>query len=344
MLNTQEYVPNRFGYGKEDKGFHVGEKPWYAIGTQLVDQAPTLEEGIKIAGLDWTVDLQDLQTEAGVKTQFKGVMRSDNNECLGAVTKSYTPLQNTDAFKFFEPFIESGYASLDAAGSFRNGRKVWILAKINKEDIVVSGEDRVQKYIILSNSHDGGSAVRVGYTPYRISCQNTLTVAENSNKSQLIRVRHGKNVVEVINSIQKTMNIIDQTFVTTQEKYRELAKKEVNKKDLAKYVQAVFSKDSLEKLLLEEADVPEKEFAQVMKDKEKEEISVQRQKLIERVEEIFEMEYATHKQANAWTAYNSVNYILNHERGRNTESAYNSLWFESASILDRRALALANRI
>lgn len=330
----------RFGYGKTDKGFHVGDKPWYAVGTQLIDQAPTLEEGIKIAGLDWTVEQKPLYTEGGVKTNFNGIVRSDNNQCLGVV-KTYTPLQNTDAFKFFEPFIDSGYASLDAAGSFRNGRKVWILAKINKEDIVVDGEDIVQKYILLSNSHDGGSAVRVGYTPYRISCQNSLTIAESSSRSQLIRVRHGKDVVETITSIQETMNIIDQTFITTQENYRKLAQTSINSKDLQKYIMASFSKENFEKSFQEWMTLSNEEFKAKI---EKEKISEARKKLMARVEEIFEMEYATHGKATAWTAYNSVNYILNHERGRNLESSYNSLWFESAGRTDRKALQLAERL
>ena len=53
-----------------------------------------------------------------------------------------------------------------------------------------------------------------------------------------------------------------------------------------------------------------------------------------------QMEYAH----NAWTAYNAVNSYLNHDRGRNQESTYNSLWFQSARRLDQRALALAEKL
>ena len=327
---TQTIEKTRFGYGQNDKGFHVGTKPWYAVGTQLIDKAPSVAEGIKIAGFDWDVELTDLQSVDGHPTQFKGVMRSDNNACLGAVTKNYNPLQNTEAFKFFEPFIESGQATLDAAGSFYNGRKVWILAKINRDDIIMneSKNDIIEKYILLSNSHDGGSAVRVGYTPFRISCQNTLTVAENSNRSQLIKVYHRKNVVEAINCVADTMNLIDQTFKTYEEKYRYLATLPVDKKDLENYVKAVFSKKSLEDLYENETG-----FSDI-------EVNNMRKSLIERVEEVFEMEYAH----NAWTAYNAVNSYLNHDRGRNQESTYNSLWFQSARRLDQRALALAEKL
>ena len=218
------------------------------------------------------------------------------------------------------------------------------MAKINRDDMILSDTDKVEKYILLSNSHDGGSAVRIGYTPYRVSCSNSLSVAENSNKSQLIRVYHKKNVYEVVCDIQETMNIIDQTFKTTEEKYRELMEKPINTADLKKYVLAVFSRKDLEKMFTMEADIPEKEFQERKEQIEKEEISKAQQKLIERVEEIFDVEYAKHKQANAWTAYNSVNYILNHEKSRTQESAYHSLWFHQKGVLDRKALTLASRL
>lgn len=327
---TQTLQRTGFGYEQHDSGFHVGTKPWYAVGTQLLEKAPTVEEGIKLAGLDWNVELKPLQTEDGITTDLKGVVRTDINEILGVVTNKYQPLQNVDAFKFFQEFIDNGLATLDSAGSFHNGKRVWILAKINREDMIIDekNDDRVEKYILLSNSYNGKTAVRIGYTPIRVSCMNTLSAAHNNSKSQLIKVYHRGNIVKTVGSLVETMNLIDQTFITTEEKYKQLAQMQIKKEDLQKYVKAVFSKKSLEELYDNETGFSEYETRQL------------RKSLMERVEEVFEMEYAT----NAWTAYNSVNNFICHVRGKDQTSGLNALWFESAKRLNERALEAAENI
>ena len=45
--------------------------------------------------------------------------------------------------------------------------------------IRVIGDDITDKYLLLSNSHDGHGAVQVKFTPIRVVCNNTLTMALN---------------------------------------------------------------------------------------------------------------------------------------------------------------------
>ena len=156
-----------------------------------------------MAGLDWTVSKRTLKTEDGVIIDSKAIMRDDINTQLGITSDSYTPLQNTEAFKFFEPFIENDLATLETAGSLFNGRIVFILAKINSGNMVIQKGDEVEKYILLSNSHTGGQAVRVGYTPIRVVCNNTLSYAESSSKSNLIRVHHRPNLGQTMEAIHR---------------------------------------------------------------------------------------------------------------------------------------------
>lgn len=320
------------GILETDTMFSVKERPWHGLG-KVIQTAPTIEEGLKEAGLDWEVKLTAISTKVGGQhvriPGKKAAVRCSDNSVLGVVGENYSILQNTDAFKFFEPFVDEGLVTLETAGSLFNGRKVWILAKASSEiqEITKADGDAVENFILLSNAHDGTMAVRVGFTPVRVVCNNTLTFAEESKLSKLIRVRHSGNVVETLENIRETMDMINQQFLATVEQYKELAQKPVVKSDIANYVKQVMS--------------PKKQMEQIVKQyeseqEEKEAIEKERTRLIKRVEEIFELEPAR----TAWNLYNSVNYYLNHESGQ-AESRYNSLWFGNNKKRDARALQLA---
>lgn len=316
------------GILENDTMFSVGKKPWHGLGTVL-ENAPTIEEGIKIAGLDWNVSLRPIVTndEDSVNIDtHKIVVRDDIKQPLGVVGSNYKVLQNKEAFSFFKPFIENEMASLETAGSLFNGKKVFILAKINSDNIVVSKDDEIEKFILISNSHDATQSLRVGFTPIRVVCNNTLSAAENSMQSQLIKLTHKGNIVQSLSELRETMDLINQQFIATEEQYKYLATRtNINKLDLHKYVKQVFSVKKLEDII--------KDY------EEGKEIEEARKKLIARVEEIFDLE-PVH---NAWTMYNSVNYYLNHERGRNLENRYNSMWFGDSRRLDQKALELASK-
>lgn len=302
--------------------FSVKERPWHGLGT-ILTEAPSIQEGIIYAGLDWEVKTEKLKTETGIDVTTKNaVVRQDNQSILGIVGNQYKPLQNKDAFNFFEPFIENNMATLETAGSLYNGAIVFILAKINSDNIVVNDEDQIEKYILLSNSHDGSQALRIGYTPIRVVCNNTLQMATTSDKSQLIRLTHRKDIISNMEDLRATMDLINQQFIATEEQYKELAKKDINGLDLHRYVRKVFSQKKLEALLDEE---------------KQEELETGRKKIIARVEEIFQAE----PKHNAWTLYNAVNYYLNHERGKNLESRYSQLWFGYTKHIDKKAFKLA---
>lgn len=321
------------GLFENDQMFSVGVRPWHGLGTVLTE-APSIKEGIKIAKLDWDVELQELTASCGTVLKDKrAVIRKDNNDCIGIVSPNYQILQNKEAFNWFEPFIENNMATLETAGSLFNGRKVFILAKINSDDMVIDEKtnDRVEKYILLSNSHDGSQSLRVGYTPIRVVCNNTLSAAESSNQSQLIRLNHSKsNMVQTLEQLRETMDLVNQQFIATEEMYKDLAKKQVNKLDLHRYVKQVFSVKSLENIITEYDK----------KQEEQQKIEETRKRLLARVEEIFDLE-PVH---NAWTMYNSVNYYLNHQRSKNLDNRYASIWFGDSKRIDNKALKLAQYI
>ena len=138
---------------------YVGAKPWHGLGRAFI-VPPTLEESIVAAGLNWKVGLKDLQTIDGQqKVPAKATFRKSDGRILGVVGEKYKPLQNSEAFEFFRPFIDSKEAAIETAGSLRDGQRVFVMAKINRDPLIIKGNDEVEKYVLLSNSHDGTLAV-----------------------------------------------------------------------------------------------------------------------------------------------------------------------------------------
>ena len=298
--------------------FYVGDAPWHSLGRRLIE-APKVEEAIVYAGLDWQVGLKPLFTAEGADVPAQATYRVTDGKILGVVGERYVPLQNIEAFNFFNPFLESGLATLETAGCLKEGKRIWVLAKINKPDSVIVPEsnDIIRKYILLSNSHDGTLAVRVGYTPVRVVCQNTLAMSHGCSQSQLIRIKHTRSVSENLTAIGETMNLINQKFEATAEQFRLLAAKDINLNDLEKYITIVMN---------------------VQHDKDN------RSKVVDNVINLFE-----HGRGNDlkgvkgtyWAAYNAISEYLSYERGKDPSVRLDSLWFGDGATKNDKALDTA---
>ena len=93
---------------------YYGEVPWHGLGTP-VPKGVTAENMIRAAGLDWEVELRPARgaREINRKKEFSRyevvrTPRPNSNEgevLLGVVSRRYKPLQNLEAFAFFDPIV-----------------------------------------------------------------------------------------------------------------------------------------------------------------------------------------------------------------------------------------------
>ena len=120
----------------------VGQPAWHRLGTVL-DKPATAKEAIKAAHLDWMVLKQPLfagDNEHHRVADYYAVVRGDDWDhnkatVLGIVGSGYTPLQNLEAFSFFDPIVGKGAAIYHTAGALGNGERVWILAKASRRNL-----------------------------------------------------------------------------------------------------------------------------------------------------------------------------------------------------------------
>ncbi len=329
---------------ENDNMFSVGQTPWHGLGVVL-NNPPTILEGLIAADLNWQVDALPLFCQSPVEHEgrrkaggfkevpSKAILRLDTKEVLGVVGPNWTPLQNAEAFKVFEPLVESKDLLLETAGSLKNGRRVWILARINADGAEISNGDEVRPYVLLSNSHDGTMAVRFGFTPVRVVCNNTLSAAEKENSSsRLIRVIHTPNLHDNLERLRSLLDLAKATFAATIEQYRWLANRDINQADLERYVKITFQPDF------------EDELAAL--DGGNEAIDMTLSPSQNQVIQLFEsgIGSGTSKAKTWWGAYNAVNEWLMYHRGRSASNRLNSVWFADGYNLNRRALDTALRL
>src|SRR5690606_7560347 len=86
-------------------------------------------------------------------------------------------IQNRDAFRLFDSVLGEAQAFYSEAGSLQGGSKVFITAKLPEPILVGAAKDPVDRYILLSNAHDGTRPLQMLFTPVRVVCCNTLNLA-----------------------------------------------------------------------------------------------------------------------------------------------------------------------
>lgn len=204
--------------------FSVREVPWHNQGI-IVQDAPTSEDAIRLAGLDWDVLQKPIYLEDGTEiTGNYANVRSSDNKPLGIVGERYKIVQNRDAFSFTDALLGEGVV-YETAGSLKDGKVIWLLARMPEQFEILG--DKVDPYLVFTNSHDGTGAVKVTMTNVRVVCNNTLNFALKSAK-RVWSARHTGNINNKLDEAMQTLELANQYINATKETFEELHKVKLN--------------------------------------------------------------------------------------------------------------------
>ena len=171
-------------------------------------------------------------------TEIKGAtanVRSSDNTPLGIVGDRYTIVQNSDAFAFTDALLGEG-VKYETAGSLKNGKIIWLLAKMPEQYIILG--DQVDSYVVFTNTHDGSGAVRVATTPIRVVCNNTLNLALK-NAKRTWSARHTGSISGRLDDAADTLKFADAYMRETQNVFEDLYKVKMNEVSLLKTLDAL---------------------------------------------------------------------------------------------------------
>lgn len=224
---------------------YAGEVPWHGLGVQ-VDGNLTPNEMLQQAGLDWTVSKRNIFTynnavsdkadDLIMSDDYYMLVRDSDNNILGPCGPRFIPTQNQEAFTFFKKFTDAGNMNMHTAGSLRNGKQIWGLAEIN-DGFTLPGDDRIEGYLLVSVSHEWGKSNEIRFTPVRVVCNNTLSMALADKSQPAFKMPHTKVFdSQLITTAEEALGLASVRLDEYQKSAEFLSSKKYNENKVVSYI------------------------------------------------------------------------------------------------------------
>jgi len=295
---------------------YAGETPWHGLGTQVpADLTP--EQMLEAAGLDWEVEKVEAYATVGgrkVSVGRSALVRKSDDKILDVVSNDWNPVQNSEAFEFFNDFIAQGGMEMHTAGSLAGGQIVWALAKV-KDSFELFGGDRVDSYLHFTNFHKYGCSTDVRFTPTRVVCRNTLTLSLNSKVERMCKISHRREFNG--DDAKLMLGVAADKLAKYKEMAQFLGSKRAKGEDVVEYFKRLWPLGEKAKKV---------EVARNVTDA----LSI-----------MDTQPGAEFAQGTWWQAFNAVTYMTDHLVGRSQDSRLTSAWYGHNKGLKVRALETA---
>ena len=297
-----------------------GETPWHGLGTRVPSDL-TPDQMLEAAGLNWTVRkikayaFDEENNDAMYDISHSALIRSSDGKMLDVVSDDWNPVQNQEAFDFFDEYVRAGDMKMHTAGSLKGGQIVWGLAKI-KDSFELFKGDQIDNYLLFSNFHKYGYSTDVRMTCVRCVCWNTLSLALSNNVERMAKISHRK--VFDASIVKETLGIATDKL----EKYKEMAaflgSKKAKNEDIVEYFKRIFPSSS--------------------SDKETKELSKNASIALDI---LHTQPGANFAEGSWWQPYNSVTFMTDHVLGRSADTRLTSAWYGQNKTLKTKALEVA---
>jgi len=297
---------------------YAGEVPWHGLGVSVpADLTPA--QMLEAAKLDWTVEkIPAFAKVAGKQVEIgqSALVRNSDNSILDVVSNDWNPVQNQEAFEFFNEFVAAGDMEMHTAGSLRDGQIVWALAKV-KESFELFKGDQIDSYLLFSNFHKYGFSTDVRFTPIRVVCNNTLTLSLNSAVERMAKISHRQKFDP--DAVKGMLGIATDKLAQYKEMAQFLGSKKYSDETIVEYFTRIFPVTG-------------------SNDKKKKELSKNAEIALDVLDKQPGTEFAS---GTWWQAFNAVTYLTDHVAGRNADNRLTSAWYGYHKGVKTKALETA---
>lgn len=297
---------------------YAGAVPWHGLGVKVPSDL-TPAQMLEAAGLNWLVEKIPAYAKVGgknVKIGQSALVRSMDNAILDVVSDDWNPVQNEEAFEFFNEFVAAGDMEMHTAGSLRDGQIIWGLAKVNESFELFKG-DKIDSYLLFSNFHKYGYSTDVRFTPIRVVCNNTLTLSLSSAVERMAKISHRK--VFVAEDVKGMLGIAKDKLTKYKEMAQFLGSKKAKEEDIVQYFTRIFPVSGANET-------------------KKKEVSKNAAMALDVLHNQPGAEYA---EGSWWPPFNAVTYLTDHLAGRTPDTRLTSAWYGYHKGVKTKALELA---
>ena len=291
---------------------YAGEVPWHGLGHKVPSDLST-DQMMQAAGLDWTV--QKIPAFVKIEDESQAIdaaalVRSSDNKILDVVSSDWNPVQNQEAFDFFQDFVNAGDMEMHTAGSLKGGQIVWALAKIN-DSFELFGGDQVDSYMLFTNPHVYGQSLDIRFTPIRVVCNNTLTLSLSQKNGTAFKLSHRREFVA--DQAKQALGIAHAKLDEYKSMASWMGSKRYDNESIKAYFQDLFPSQG------------DKDSRNAIK-----------------ALEVLELQPgAKFAEGSWWQAFNAVTYMTDHLMGRSNDARLQSAWFGVNKSLKNKALQQA---
>lgn len=304
---------------------YAGDLPWHGLGKRVPSDL-TPDQMLEAAGLNWTVEKVPATVEftnisgqpIKIAIDRAALVRSVDKKIIDIVSSDWNPVQNSEAFEFFNDFVAAGDMEMHTAGSLREGQIVWALAKIKDSFDIFKG-DQIDSYLLFTNFHRYGFSTDVRFTPIRVVCNNTLTLSLNSKVERMVKISHRREFKP--DRVKEMLGVAKEKLAKYKEMALFLGSKKAKDEDIVSYFKRIFP-------LTSGGNDPAK-------------ADMLSRNARAAVELVHTQPGAKMAEGTWWQPFNTVTYMTDHVIGRSVDTRLTSAWYGPNKEVKNKALQLA---
>jgi phage/plasmid-like protein (TIGR03299 family) len=224
---------------------------------------------------------------------------------------------------------------METAGSLKGGENVWGLANVSK-DFTLPGDDRILGYLLVSVSHKWGKSNEIRFTPIRVVCNNTLTMALSDKATAGFKMPHVRAIdSEVFVAAERALGLAGDRMDEFQEAAEFLSSKQFDKNSVVNYIADLFQPE----LLVAQEEIEKMSDTRMIATRQS--MVDEFKRIPSMVHQAIEEQPGAHLKSSKgtwWGAMNAVTFVVDHKWGHDRDASLHNAWFGGRASLKQKAM------